>query len=273
MDPAARSPTETNAALAAVEAAIRAARRAANGISMRFFISGEEATDPPRRPPAAHRPLDQLYQSQGGRGRGRRLLLPGHDDDTAQQSDTTRAAHSTTTTPQGEGQGRDATTTSPTVDAGSRGLGDSNEAPAFAAVIGLLAYGSCVVIGLLTEFDHTVGGWSAAAVVSYGLLLLLTTSLLGFGVMASVAGSSTMLRVSDLCARLGAILCSALLIVAISCKMGKPWGCAAGVPFAAVVACAMGAIGIWDRARALWDRVVGPRRRRQQPPGPGDENV
>ncbi|CAL4905435.1 unnamed protein product [Urochloa decumbens] len=215
-------------------------------------IAENETTDPRR--PLAHR----------------RIMIFGDDDDTAIQSsggnsitstsDTTRRPGTAHATPLGEGR-RHFTFTA-NVD-GSRGQAyrssvaarDSNEAPAYAAVIGLLAYGSCVVIGLLTEFDHTVGGWSAAATVSYGLMLLLTASLLAFGVMASVEGSRTMLCVSDFCARLGAILCTALLIVVISCKMGRPWGCHAGVPFAAVVACAMGAIGIWGRARAMWARA------------------
>ncbi|CAN6334795.1 unnamed protein product [Urochloa humidicola] len=256
------------------------------------FTGGEnETTDPRRRSRAAHRRTlfaddDTAPQSEEG---GNSITSTTSNDTTTTRRPGTAHAHAT---PQGEGR-RDSTTSSSettlspesppdftftaNVD-GSRGFAHRssvvarhNEAPAFAAVIGLLAYGSCVVIGLLTEFDHTVTGWRAAATISYGFLLLLTASLLGFGVMASVAGSSTMLWISDLCARLGAILCTALLIVVISCKMGRPWGCAAGIPFAAVVACAMGAIGTWARARALWDRFMGPRRRRQPPEG--DENV
>ncbi|CAN6329705.1 unnamed protein product [Urochloa humidicola] len=250
-------------------------------------IAENETTDPRRRSRAHRRTLfaddDTAPQNEGGSWNS--ITSTTSDASTTIQRPGT--AHAT---PHGEGR-RDSTTSSSettlsppdftftaNVD-GSRGLAyrssvaprDSNEAPAFASVIGLLAYGSCVVIGLLTEFDHTVTGWRAAATISYGLLLLLTASLLGFGVMASVAGSNTMIWVSDMCARLGAILCTALLIVVISCKMGKPWGCAAGIPFAAVVACAMGAIGTWARARALWARFMGPRRRRQPPEG--DEHV
>ncbi|CAL4898126.1 unnamed protein product [Urochloa decumbens] len=222
------------------------------------------ATDPRRRSPA-HRQLDPR--------RSVHTLLSEAATTSDTTTTTTRRPGTAHAARQREGREGDSTTTSDTTLSypSSVGARDSAEAPAYAAIIGLLAYGSCVVVGLVTEFDHTVGGWIAAATVSYGLLLLLTASLLGFGVMASVAGSSTMLWVSDLCARLGAILCTALLIVVISCKMGKPWGCAGGVPFAAVVACAMGAIGTWGRARALWDRVIGPRRRRQPPRG--DENV
>ncbi|CAN6348316.1 unnamed protein product [Urochloa humidicola] len=304
MEPDARSPSETDdAARVAIIAtpemdAVAAANRRLAGIRWRIrfltvflsyalssFVHGStggdrdgiaenETTDPRRRSRAHRRTLfaddDTAPQNEGGNWNSITSTTTSDASTTIQRPGTAHA------TPPGEGR-RDFTFTAD-VD-GSRGLayrssvaaGDPNEAPAFAAVIGLLAYGSCVVIGLLTEFDHTVGGWRAAATISYGLLLLLAASLLGFGVMASVAGSSTMLWISDLCARLGAILCTALLIVVISCKMGKPWGCAAGVPFAAVVACAMGAIGTWARARALWDRFVGPRRRRQPPEG--HENV
>ncbi|CAN6343611.1 unnamed protein product [Urochloa humidicola] len=248
----------------------------------RHGIAENETTDPrlplfraPRRGIHAVFEHAMVPQSDGGNS------INSTSDTTTQRPGTAHA------TPQGEGRRRRGSTNSETtrrspdstanVD-GSRGLayrssvaaGDPNEDPAFVAVIGLLAFDSCVIIGLVTEFDHTVGGWSAAATVSYGLLLLLDASLTGFGVIASVGGTGTMLWVSDLCARLGAILCSALLIVAISCKMGRPWGCGAGVPLAAVMACVMGAIGVWARARALWGRFVGPRRRRQSPGGDAD---
>ncbi|CAL4891251.1 unnamed protein product [Urochloa decumbens] len=303
MEPDTRSPSETDdAARVAVappemDAAAAASRRSADtrwrirflfgrvlslvsyalpslvhvgGSGRRDGIADEAVTDPRRRSPPARRQLDP-------RGGDTAPQSEGRDDAstaTSNTTTTTRRPGTAHAARQREGRGRDDSTASDTTTPSypsSVAARDSAEAPAYAAIIGLLAYGSCVVVGLVTEFDHTVGGWIAAATISYGLLLLLAASLLGFGVMASVAGSSTMLWVSDLCARLGAILCTALLIVVISCKMGKPWGCAAGVPFAAVVACAMGAIGTWGRARALWDRVVGPSRRRK-PPG-GDENV
>ncbi|CAN6361663.1 unnamed protein product [Urochloa humidicola] len=145
----------------------------------------EETTDPRRSP--AHRRMRSIHtlfdddtapQSEGGNS----ITSTTSDDTTTTRRPGTAHAHAT---PQGEGR-RDSTTSSSettlsppdftftaNVD-GSRGLAyrssvaaRHNEAPAFAAVIGLLAYGSCVVIGLLTEFDHTVTGMESCC---YGLL-------------------------------------------------------------------------------------------------------
>lgn len=80
-----------------------------------------------------------------------------------------------------------------------------------------------------------------------------------------VVGSHGDLSFSALCAKLGAMLSGALLVVAISCKLG-PWGCVAAVPSASVVALVMAVVWICGDERAArgkvrgwWRRLRGPR--------------
>uniref|UniRef100_A0A0Q3VKW0 Uncharacterized protein n=1 Tax=Setaria italica TaxID=4555 RepID=A0A0Q3VKW0_SETIT len=119
----------------------------------------------------------------------------------------------------------------------------------FTAVLALLTIVATAMGAILPDLKDTVGGWSAAPRAAYGVAAVAAVALMAVGVMAAVAGgygNRAMLSVSALCARLGAmlsgiLLSSALLVVSVSCKLG-PWGCAAGVPAAAVVAGAMAAV-------------------------------
>ncbi|XP_034582867.1 uncharacterized protein [Setaria viridis] len=155
----------------------------------------------------------------------------------------------------------------PTASAGSA------ESPFTAVVIALLTYDTAVMIGILAESKDTIAGWNTATEVAYLAMVVVTCALTGVGFMAGTgcpaAAAATTKRlvgepsfVSPFCARLGAILASALLVVTISCKF-EPWGCTAGVPSAAVVACVMAAVWVWAEPEAreavcrCWSRVRG----------------
>ncbi|CAN6203207.1 unnamed protein product [Urochloa humidicola] len=120
---------------------------------------------------------------------------------------------------------------------------------ALALALALLTYVAAVMIGVLAESRDTVAGWNTATKAAYWATAVLTVALLGAGLMAAaVAERFKNPDASAFCAKLGTILASALLVVAISCKF-KPWGCVAGVPAAAAVACVMAAVWVWAEAR------------------------
>ncbi|CAO1949137.1 unnamed protein product [Urochloa humidicola] len=130
--------------------------------------------------------------------------------------------------------------------------------PSNVLALALLTYIAGVMIGVLSESKDTIAGWNTAKKAAYWAVAVLTVALLGAGLMAATAAERFRNPdVSALCAKVGTILARALLIVAISCKF-KPWGCAAGVPAAAAVACVMVAVWMWaerEAIRGCWSRI------------------
>ncbi|CAN6197093.1 unnamed protein product [Urochloa humidicola] len=130
--------------------------------------------------------------------------------------------------------------------------------PSNALALALLTYVAAVMIGVLAESKDTMAGWNTAKKAAYWATAVLTMALLGAGLMASTTGERFRNPdVSAFCAKLGTILASGLLVVAISCKL-KPWGSVAGVPAAAAVACVMAAVWMWaerEAIRGCWSRI------------------
>ncbi|CAN6195691.1 unnamed protein product [Urochloa humidicola] len=126
-----------------------------------------------------------------------------------------------------------------------------NEAKLLAFVAALWAYESAVVLGILLHgFESICSGWSTAPKVVYILSTVLVGVLLAVAFTAagchisSAAGNIQMLRVSAFCSKLGAVLSSDLLVVALSCKLGRG-GRVAAVPSAAVMTLIMAAVWMY----------------------------
>ncbi|CAL5066756.1 unnamed protein product [Urochloa decumbens] len=132
--------------------------------------------------------------------------------------------------------------------------------PSNALALVLLTYVAGVMIGVLAESKDTMAGWNTAKKAAYWATAVLTMALLGAGLMAATAERFRNTDVSSFCAKLGTILASALLVIAISCKF-KPWGGVAGVPAAAAVACVMAVVWVWtepaarEAIRGCWSRI------------------
>ncbi|CAN6203208.1 unnamed protein product [Urochloa humidicola] len=115
--------------------------------------------------------------------------------------------------------------------------------------LALLTYVAAVMIGVLAESKDTVAGWNTATKAVYWATAVLAVALVGAGFMVVATERFKNPKASAFCAKLGAILSTALLIVAISCKF-KPWGRKAGAPAAAVVAFVMVVVWVCAECRA-----------------------
>lgn len=133
-------------------------------------------------------------------------------------------------------------------------------------VLALLAYVAAVMLRILPDSKDTIAGLSPIPKAVFIVLAVLTVALLAVGFMAAgchVVSSHGDLSVSALCAKLGAMVSSALLVAAISWNMG-PWGCVAAVPSAAVVMGVRAVVwicgdehGARETVRGWWRHLVG----------------
>ncbi|KAL6606334.1 hypothetical protein ACP70R_041987 [Stipagrostis hirtigluma subsp. patula] len=127
--------------------------------------------------------------------------------------------------------------------------------------LALFAYSASVILGILADAKGLVDGWGVVPKVSYGVVIAVAMASTAVGFMSAGCGPSPMepnRKLSGLCARLGAIATTALLVVAMACKLG---GCFGGVAAAAVIALTMAGVWVWSEpamaqgVSSFWTRL------------------
>ncbi|CAN6181515.1 unnamed protein product [Urochloa humidicola] len=104
------------------------------------------------------------------------------------------------------------------------------------------AYSGAVLLGLNNDLHNLVSSWGTTPRVLYGVAMMVAAVSLGTGI---IGGG----KLWALCARLGSILSTMLLVVSISCKIGR-LGWVAGVASAAVTAGAMATLWVREEPAA-----------------------